>query len=191
MIPILQEKDVWAPIAIVLGKGPSAVHREKLFRRFPRAILVTLNHAIRWADARSMVWAHFVDIEAMEECWSDVRDKATHLLIPTVMNRGSHRFKGKKPIPLCFPPSVISYDRDEAGLRFFSVEGALGALGVRGLKYVLLCGIDGGNAYAPGLEDVAHRRLENGRGSYDIQWGQLQLIAEKFKMEVRRVAMEG
>jgi hypothetical protein len=188
MIPPLQNTG-WVPEVIVLGKGPSAANREKILRRWPIAVLVTLNHAIRWADFRREVFAHFVDIEALQESAPYVRTKATRLLLPSVMNQGMKRMKTPPVMPDFMPPRIL-YDRGEALLRFFSVEGAVGALGILGFTHILLCGIDGGTGYAPGLEDVAHTHLLNGRPSYDIQFKQLEKVVEKFKLEVYRAAVD-
>ena len=185
MINILDDVE-WSPQVIMLGKGPSAALRESVLASYPNALLVTLNHAIRWSDGRE-TWAHYVDVEAMEECKDYNVLYATFLLLPTIMNIGSHRAK-ERVRPTEHP--AIFYDRDDVGLRYFSAEGALGALGWLGYERVLLCGVDGGVGYAPGLEDVAHRHLENGRASFDIQWKQLETIKERYSMEVYRVALE-
>jgi hypothetical protein len=189
VIETLQEDSKWIPDAIVLGKGPSAARRAVYLKRFPFAILVTLNHAIRWADCRARVWAHFVDVEALEECWADVKKKSTHLLLPSVMNRDFHR--SSEPFHLADGPPCLTYDRDEVGMRVSSVEGAVGAVGMMRYRKILLCGIDGGTDYAPGLEDVQHTRLANGRRSFDDQWKPLSKIVERLGLEVRRVAVEG
>ncbi len=180
---------------LVLGKGPS-------IDRLPKVDLVeynilTLNHAIK-AVAWDVDIAHFIDVEAFEDCATDVAAKANWLLMPTrphvkmTLGPPLESYLRSNPVAIAMhdddrlvgytkePRSPVYKSPGSIAVRYFSFEAALGILGEMGVRKVFTLGIDGGTSY--GTAFIGLRPLENGRSSFDIQFEAAREICEHYKM---------
>lgn len=171
---------------LVVGKGPSCDFVGRVDER--EYHVFTLNHA---CTAICPAIAHFVDLEAFEDCRPLLaRMQATYCL-PWHPHQGNGpgpdlnalgdrvRKHDGKPIG-----TLVSYNSSVAfklprnsglpdvRLRYFSAVAAFNILALAGVKTVLSIGVDGGTGYAEQFDPKD--RLANGRRSFDVQTREIE-----------------
>jgi len=183
--------------ALVVGKGPTS-HKIDVF---PGSPVVTLNHACKLFSLP--IIAHFVDIEALEDCFDWIIEHRQEVVIPFEPNRGMTRcvksldrlLETHLKVRVLFERKQIStYNRagshfahltaPEIPIRYGSAEGAIGLLAECGVTHFILAGIDGGTEYAPEFSHL--KPMQNGR-TFDDQWGELLKLRDRKGLTFSRI----
>lgn len=193
--------DYRSPRWALIGKGPSCD------RRPPTCEMPTLglNHVCRFAECDL---THFTDLDAYLECADVLAQQHESVVLPWfphVRNK-----PGKKSISelvseisslerlhmqgrLFTYNSTLAKKRKESlsthTVRYFSAVVGLHILAYHGIKTVLTLGIDGGTKYASMFDQKT--LLSNGRPSFDVQFGEMKKIADKFGVTVTPMVPDG
>ena len=189
---------------LVVGKGPTfSTLADSWWWRKPSMFL---NHSATMAEkvglrySRDMAYMHAVDLEPVLDCAQGVLSCCYGLVMPWMPNQGLKR--GRDTLDdlinqyglfalLAEQGRLFAYNRSGAasvnptlatvGVRYFSAEGAFGALALAGVRHVRVAGIDGGKSYAPEFKMTP---LSNGRATFDDQLKELEAVFAKNDMRV-------
>lgn len=199
---------------LVLGKGPTSDLIETV--DLTRYRILSLNHACRLVVPDL---AHFVDLEAFDECGERLAKKEIVACLPwyphVSSGAGRHplsHYCGLLPDPphkrqalgwLLAKDKLCSYNASTASakchvpnpklshvrLRFFSAVGAFNLLGLAGIRCLTTLGVDGGTGYGKAFD--AKDKLANGRMTFDDQTKSLFEACGKHKMRWLKLGEEG
>jgi hypothetical protein len=162
-----------------------------------------LNHVVREVPVDV---AHIIDIDVVHACAEELRSHCRWLLMPRRPHVG---FKAGVLLEEHIQqiPVLAELDRQQRlvwynlstgpavpdspviRVRYFSSEAALRILGTMGARTVRSLGIDGGRAYSSSFVDLAETtRLANGRGSFDLQFEEIENIVREHRMDYNSLA---
>lgn len=195
---------------LIVGKGPTAVKLLEIDTS--RYHVLTLNHACVPALLSCMrpALAHFVDIEAFDDCGDMLAD----FDIPTCLPWYPHSHCSPSPMPLkmmmdlfgktgsaplawlCGRDRLYSYNASTSKsppnpklhrirLRHFGAVGAFNLLAVAGVKMIDSIGVDGGTEYAPAFDPKD--KLANTRTSFDSQFPEIEHTVKKHGIAWRKL----
>jgi hypothetical protein len=184
----------------VVGKGPSAARLNSV--DFNRYNVLTLNHAciaVHRCLARIDL-AHFVDIEAFEDCGRQLATLMTPTCLPWFPHRKnkaqlatlklladlacevclehplhwlySHRLLHSYNATTAPRGSHSNHKLVQVRLRAFGSVGAFNLLAAAGIRQIASIGVDGGTGYAPQFDPSTH--LKNGQPSFDAQLPEIE-----------------
>lgn len=180
---------------VLAGKGPSFATR-------PAAIpypVLGLNHVCLKVPC---ALAHFTDLGAFLDCHNELCEGQAAVVLP--WHPHVNNKPGKKNLEqligvyggledLFMMKRLYTYNSTLArhrkdGLpthrtRYFSAVVGLDILAAHGIETVLTLGIDGGADYSPEFDRAT--LLSNGRSSFDVQFGEMRKIAEKYLIDVK------
>lgn len=166
---------------LVVGKGPSS----DLLAQVPLdgLLALTLNHACKIVTPTV---AHFVDVDAYEQCAEHLAGLACHVCLPWyphVNNRAGKKTLAEYPWATALGDRLLTYNATTASgrpknpmvhnvrLRYFSAVAAFNIVVMCGNRDVRSIGVDGGTEY--GSAFATDTKLANGRQSFDIQTKEL------------------
>ena len=185
---------------ILAGKGPSLDRRDQVAEQLRLYPILGLNHV---CTVLPVELAHFTDLDAYLQCAEHLASaKGTSVVMPWfphVDNRPGPMSLDQllerhlQLAELVGEGRLYTYNssldrRRKAGfpthrVKFFSAVVGLDILAANGVKTVLTIGIDGGSQYASLFDRST--LLANGRSSFDVQFGEMRRIAERYGITVR------
>lgn len=174
---------------IILGKGQSLDKLEVLPDIKNEFNLFSLNHAALFFDVDV---AHFIDIEALNDCRVNLHERARYLLMPLVphvrMKAGIKtltQYLEENPVLETFDKKnrLLFYDLKDLEIKYFSGEAALALLARCGAKTIRSLGLDGGSGYSKRFDSFKKKSLlANNQTSFDQQFKQFPFILNKYKI---------
>lgn len=174
---------------LVLGKGPTAALLPQIDTS--KYHILTLNHACR---AVTPTVAHFVDLDAYQECRDAISGMACLPWYPHVDSKAGKKHLDDLGLA---PDAVLTYNSTTASgrtkcptvhtvrLRYFSAVAAFNIIGMAGVREIFSLGVDGGTGYAPQFDPKD--RLKNGRKTFDDQAAELDLAVKTYHMTWTRI----
>jgi len=190
---------------LVLGKGPSFARRHHL--DLSGYNLASLNHVVRELEVDV---AHYIDLDAVEQCADVLPRNAQWLLLPRYPHvnfrpsdeplevlcekvpvlrdfaaRGRlvwyyHDLRSRPELKDRYPPDAAPLIRVDA----FSAEAIVNVLAMLGVKTVRTLGVDGGIHYGSAFHDLNGKtRLANGQSSFDRQFYWIHCTVKENQMD--------
>lgn len=170
---------------LMLGKGPSYAKLKNV--DVSRFRLLSLNHVVR---EQPVEVAHVIDLDVVHDCADAIEANAEVLWMPAhphVDCRPSAKplWEWAEEVPVLRRLAqagrlawynASTWKKPEGGLpvvqvKFFSAEGALGAIAQVGGRVVRSLGVDGGSRYSAEFADLNDKTLlANGHQSFDRQF---------------------
>ena len=202
-VRLLREMTVPGTPWLVLGQGPSLERLSRVNLKDYHSL--ALNRSIVHAEADV---AHFIDIRAFDESFDGLWGWSCKVIIPWhphVKHRATPKTlydfiaEDERPLlrKLWDTERLFSYNSSTAGalpknqfvpdvqVNYFSGVAAFSLLAKAGAKEIHTLGLDGGRDYAPCFSKST--LLDNGRKSFDIQFGVIDKICRK--AGIRRKAL--
>jgi hypothetical protein len=184
---------------LVLGKGPTFSRRSEF--DLAGYNLLSLNHVVRELPVEV---AHIIDVDVVEDCADRLLEHCQWLVMPRVphiQQRPGHarleEYRDAVPVlrELDARGRLVWYNAATAApvgdspvvqVRYFSSEAALSLLGELGANTVRSLGVDGGTNYSATFASLSDKtRLANGQASFDIQFAELDRIADRYGLDYR------
>jgi hypothetical protein len=182
---------------LVLGKGPTfAKIKEVDLQQYNT---FALNHVVR--ETKVDV-AHIIDIDVVEPLGTSLLENCKWLIMPRIPHVKcfaseymtladwlkcipvlQEADEQGKLITYSFSHEAVDQDPWTVTARYFSSEAALGILARMGVKKIRSLGIDGGKNYSKNFEDLKDTLLVNSQPNFDLQFEQLEAIAQQFDID--------